>query len=405
MTEYILLFSVLLVLSAFFSGSETAFFSLDMLKRSKLARDERPSAMRASLLLRRPRELIMTVLIGNMLVNTALSSTASDLFGDDTGLAIVAITFTLLIFGEVTPKRLGLRHNDRLVVFSASPLVFIKVLLSPIRNLFSWLMKPMLRRIGADAEPQMLTEDEFKSAIKRSGASGALEKGESGLLANIITFSMLEARHIMTPRTSIQGLPVDAKMKEAFEMVKAMPYSKIPLYKTNKDNIVGYLRAKDLLPYITGIRKQTTLKRLMRPVFRIPEGKLLSDFLPEMQQNTSRLAVVVDEYGGTAGIVTLDDVLEEIMGQLLNENDKDESMYWSKTNRTCVFRGTTPLAIFNKRMGTDFSSDDYQTLSGYVLELAGKIPQENDVFDDGVFRFRVMALKGKHVSQIEVVRK
>lgn len=405
MIEYVVLFSVLLLMSAFFSGSETAYFSLDMLKRSKLSRMATPASVRASQLIRRPRELIMTVLIGNMLANTALSSTASDLFGDQTIIAIVAITFTLLIFGEVTPKRLGLFHNERVVLLSSAPLVFIKILLSPIRILFTWLMRPMLRRIGADAQPQMLTEDEFRSAIKRSGASGALEQGESRLLANVITFSMLEARHIMTPRTSIQACPVDAKMRDAIEMVQSMPYSKIPLYKTNKDNIVGYLRAKDLLPYITGIRKQTSLKRLMRPVFRIPEGKLLSEFLPEMQQNTSRLAVVVDEYGGTAGIVTLDDVLEEIMGQLLNENDKDESMYWAKTTRTCVFRGTTPLALFNQRMGTDLTSDDYQTLSGYVLELAGKIPQENDVFDDGMFRYRVIALKGNHVSQIEVMRK
>jgi putative hemolysin len=282
---------------------------------------------------------------------------------------------------------------------------FFSVLFWPFRHVLKAIMQPMLKKAGADRDRQTLTKDEFKSAIKRTGLSGVLEKGESGLLANVITFSMLEARHIMTPRTSVQALSVDAKMRDAIEMVRSTPYSKIPLYRTNKDTIVGYLRSKDLLPYVTGIKKQTTLKRLMRPVFKIPEGKLLAEFLPEMQQNTSRLAVVVDEYGGTAGIVTLDDVLEEIMGQLLNENDKTESMYWAKTTRTCVFRGTTPLSLFNQRMGTEYTSDDYQTLSGYVLELAGRIPQENDVFDDPLFRYRVIALKGNHVSQIEVVRK
>ncbi len=405
MTEYIILFSCLLALSAFFSGSETAYFSLDMLKRARLSRDQSRGAVRATRLLRHPRDLLMTLLIGNMLVNTALSSAASDLFGNATGMAIAVITLSILVAGEVTPKRLAFRHNECLAVHSAGTLAVFSVLFWPLRQALTAVMRPMIKKAGADRDRQALTEDEFKSAIKRSGLSGVLDKGESGLLANVITFSMLEARHIMTPRTSVQALPVDAKMRDAIEMVRTMPYSKIPLYRTNKDNIVGYLRAKDLLPYITGIKKPTSLKRLMRPVFRIPEGKLLAEFLPEMQQNTSRLAVVVDEYGGTAGIVTLDDVLEEIMGQLLNENDKDESMYWAKTTRTCVFRGTTPLALFNQRMGTDLSSDDYQTISGYVLELAGKIPQENDVFDDGMFRYRVIALKGNHVSQIEVVRK
>lgn len=405
MIEYVVLFSCLLALSAFFSGSETAYFSLDMLKRARLSRDQARGAARATRLLSQPRDLLMTLLIGNMLVNTALSTAASSFFGNATGMAILVITAAILVLGEMTPKRLALRYNERLAVHSSGAMAVFSVIFCPLRKIVTALMRPLIRKTGADRDREVLTEDEFKSAIKRSGLSGVLDKGESGLLANVITFSMLEARHIMTPRTSVQALPVDAKMREAIELVRSIPYSKIPLYRTNKDNIVGYLRAKDLLPYITGIKKPTSLKRLMRPVFRIPEGKLLADFLPEMQQNTSRLAVVVDEYGGTAGIVTLDDVLEEIMGQLVNENDTDESMYWTKTTRTCVFRGTTPLTLFNQRMGTNLASDDYQTISGYVLELAGKIPQENDLLDDGVLRYRIIALKGNHVSQIEVVRK
>ena len=400
-----MLFAGLLMLSAFFSASETAYFSLDMLKRARIARKNSHAALRAGSLLSRPRRLLMTILIGNMLVNTALSSTASDLFGDATFLAIASITFTLLVFGEVTPKNLAFRFNERLALLFSLPLAFFTHLFAPLRFALEKVTKPMLRRTGADLERQGLTEDEFRSAIKRSGSSGVLASGESGLLANVIGFSLLEARHIMTPRTSVQALPVTAKMRDAIELSRTIQYSKIPLYRTNKDDIVGYLRVKDLLPYMAGIKKATSLRRLMKPVFRIPEGKLLADFLPEMQQNTSRLAVVVDEYGGTAGIVTLDDVLEEIMGQLLNENDKDERMFWSKTNRNFVFRGTTPLAMFNQRMGTNIESDDYQTLSGYVLELAGRIPQENDAFEDGSFRFRISLMKGNHISQIEVSRK
>jgi len=406
-------FIALLLLSAFFSGMEASYFSLDILKRAKMARLPTPSARRGTALLSRPRDLLMTVLIGNMLVNTALSSKASDLFEDSTVLSIIVVTFFLVLFGDMTPKNLGFRHNEKYALAGSGPLKLFFILFAPIRGFLKLFMNRLLRKAGAEDAQRILTEDEFRSAIKRSSLSGVLEQTSSGILANIIGFSLLEARHIMTPRTSIHALPLAAKMRDAIEFVRSTSYSKIPLYRSNKDEIVGYLRAKDLLPYMAGAKKTTSLKRLLRPVFRIPEGKLLAEFLPEMRQDTSRLAVVVDEYGGTAGILTLDDVLEEIMGQLMDEkeNGGDERMYWAKTNRTYVFRGTTPLALFNQRMGTRIVSEDYQTLSGYILELAGRIPQENDVFDSansadgGRFRFRVVVMKGNHISQIEVTRR
>jgi CBS domain containing-hemolysin-like protein len=391
---------------------EASYFSLDILKRAKMARLPAPKARRGTALLSRSRDLLMTVLIGNMLANTVLSSRASGLFGDSTALSILVVTFFLVLFGDMVPKSLGFRHNEKYALTGSGPLRFFFIFFAPIRGFLKLFVTRFLNKVGAEDVKRIITEDEFRSAIKRSSVSGVLEQASSGILANIISFSMLEARHIMTPRTSIHALPLAAKMRDAIEFVRATSYSKIPLYRSNKDEIVGYLRAKDLLPYMTGVKKTTSLKRLLRPVFRIPEGKLLVEFLPEMRQDTSRLAVVVDEYGGTAGILTLDDVLEEIMGQLMDEKENvgAERMYWAKTNRTYIFRGTTPLALFNQRMETRITSEDYQTLSGYILELAGRIPQENDVFDantfdGGRFRFRVVLMKGNHISQIEVTRR
>ena len=407
MLEELPVFFALLLLSAFFSLMEASYFSLDILKRAKISRLPTSGALRGTALLSRPRDLLMTVLIGNMLATTALSSKASDLFDDSTFISIIVVTAILVLFGDMTPKNLGFRHNERYAIAGSLILKFFFILFTPIRLFLKLFMNGILRKAGAQDAHQRITEDEFRSAIKRSSLSGGLEQTSGGILANIIGFSMLEARHIMTPRTSIHALPLAAKMRDAIEFVRSTQYSKIPLYRSNKDEIVGYLRAKDLLPYMAGAKKMTSLKRLLRPVFRIPEGKLLAEFLPEMRQETSRLAVVVDEYGGTAGIITLDDVLEEIMGQLMDEkeNEGDERMYWAKTNRTSVFRGTTPLALFNQRMGTSITSADYQTLSGYILELAGRIPQENDVFDDERFRFRVLLMKGNHINQIEVTRR
>jgi putative hemolysin len=399
-------FAALLLFSAFFSGMEAAYFSLDILKKARMARLDSAPARRSIALLERPRDLLMTILIGNMLINTTLSSKASDLFGEDTALSILAITFAILVFGELTPKSLGCRHNDRYALGGSALLVFFSFVFAPLRLFLKLLMRAFLRKTGSALQARRtITEDEFMSAVKRGGLSGVLEQASSGILSNIIGFLMLEARHIMTPRTSIHALPLAAKMRDVMEFARKTSHSKIPLYRTNKDDIVGYFHTKDLLPYMTGAKKPTSMKRLLRPVFRIPEGKLLADFLPEMQQNTSRLAVVVDEYGGTAGIITLDDVLEEIMGQLLNENESAERMFWAKTKRTSIFRGTTPLALFNQRMGTKITSADYQTLSGYLLELAGRIPVENDSFDAGNFRYRVLLMNGNHISQIEVTRK
>jgi len=398
-----LLFVVLLFLSAFFSASETAVFSLDLVKRTRMFRSGRRSALRLKRLFDTPVDLLMSILIGNMFVNIALSSVAADFFGEERIFAVVVTTLVLLIFGEITPKNLAYAFNRKMALVNSLPLSFFCLLFHPIRKLLNFLTYPVIRRFqGQGGEEAVVTRDEIRTAVVSGHRQGVLGSDERDLISNVLNFSMKVARHIMTPRTEIHALSHRATLEEAIALSRNTGVSKVPVYKKNKDHIVGYIRTKDMLPYICGLRKASGISHLVREVFYIPEGRGLAEFFPEMQQSTSRMAVVLDEYGGTAGIITLDDILEEVLGQFLDEDEKQEQVFRRRAGGVVEFLGLAPLSDFNQAMGMEISSGDYETLSGYLLELAGDIPQEGSEYSDGEYSYRVIKMEENRILKIEV---
>lgn len=400
-----LLFALLLFLSAFFSASETACFSLDLVKRTRMFQGGRRPALRLQGLLRQPRDLLMTLLIGNMLVNITLASLASDLFGDAHFVAVISITMALLIFGEITPKNIAYAYNRKLSLLVSLPLVFFMWFLFPLRKLLYWLTNPVIRRFhGPEGDDALVTRDEILTAVVSGHRQGVLEKDERDLIANVLDFSLKDARHIMTPRTRIKAIARNASMEEAIAFARRTGVSKIPVFKKDKDHIVGYLRTKDLLPYIRGVKKASGIGHLVHPVFYIPEGRGLGEFFPEMQRSTSRMAVVLDEYGGTAGIITLDDILEEVLGQFLDEDEKQRQCYRKSGEGAWIFQGSASLSDFNRVTGLELFSDDYETLSGYLFFLAGRIPAEGDSFADGKCTYTIIKMDENRIASIKVER-
>lgn len=401
----LLLFALLLFLSAFFSASETACFSLDLVKRTKMFQGGRRAAQRLQGLLRKPRDLLMTVLIGNMLVNITLSSLAADFFGEARFLAVASITLALLVFGEITPKNIAYAYNRKLSLLASLPLTVLMRIFGPFRKLLYWITNPVIRRFhGPEGDDALVTRDEILTAVISGHRQGVLEKDERDLIANVLDFSMKDARHIMTPRTQIKALARNASLEEAIAFARRTGVSKIPVFKKDKDHIIGYLRTKDLLPYIRGVKKATGIGHLVHPVFYIPEGRGLGEFFPEMQRSTSRMAVVLDEYGGTAGIITLDDILEEVLGQFLDEDEKQRQCYRASGEGAWDFQGTVSLGDFNRVTGLELFSDDYETLSGYVLYLAGRIPMPGDSFSDGKCTYTILKMDENRITGIRVRR-
>ena len=206
----------------------------------------------------------------------------------------------------------------------------------------------------------------------------------------------------MTPRTRIKALDKDASLKEAVAFTKNAGVSKVPVYKKNRDNIIGHLKTKDLLPYIRGIKKANRIHHLVHPVLYVPEGKVLADLFTDLKNSTIRMVVVVDEFGGTAGIITLDDLLEEILGQLIDEDEYAEKYFWNTLSGKTQFRGATPLEIVNEEMGLNLQSDDYETLGGYVLDLSGDIPAKDDKFSDEWNTYKVKRMDENAIAVIEM---
>ncbi len=402
---YIIL-GLLILASAFFSGSETAVFSLDILKRARISKSKTKKARIFRVLYANHKELLMTILIGNMLVNIALSSVASNLFNQNAVLAIVSITVFLLIFGEITPKNLSYVFNYTMSLFVIRPLLFVYRLFYPLRKLLMFITNPIIKRYTDETkEEKGLTAEEIKTAVLYGHREGILGKDETGLISNLLNFSMKEARHIMTPRTRIKALDKDASLKEAVAFTKNAGVSKVPVYKKNRDNIIGHLKTKDLLPYIRGIKKANRIHHLVHPVLYVPEGKVLADLFTDLKNSTIRMVVVVDEFGGTAGIITLDDLLEEILGQLIDEDEYAEKYFWNTLSGKTQFRGATPLEIVNEEMGLNLQSDDYETLGGYVLDLSGDIPAKDDKFSDEWNTYKVKHMDENAIAVIEVESK
>jgi CBS domain containing-hemolysin-like protein len=363
------------------------------------------AALRLHSLLRRPRDLLMTILIGNMLVNITLSSLAADLFGEARIIAVGSITLALLVFGEITPKNIAYAYNRKISLLASLPLAALLRFFAPFRKFLYWITNPVIRRFhGPEGDDALVTRDEILTAVVSGHRQGVLEKDERDLIANVLEFSMKDARHIMTPRTQIKALPAHAPLEEAIAFARKTGVSKIPVFKKDKDHIVGYLRTKDLLPYIRGVKKASGIGHLVYPVFYIPEGRGLGEFFPEMQRSTSRMAVVLDEYGGTAGIITLDDILEEVLGQFLDEDEKQRQCYRASGEGGWDFQGTVSLGDFNRVTGLDLYSDDYETLSGYLLYLAGRIPAPGDSFSDGTCSYTILKMEENRIIGIRVRR-
>ncbi len=400
-----IVFSTLLILSAFFSGSETAIFSLGILDRTKISKDKRKSARTFVSLYSDSHKLLSTILIGNMVVNIAFSSVMSRFFGAEQFLAIVVITVVLLIFGEITPKNIALSFNCKIALLIAAPLNFFSWFFTPVRKLLDYLTRPVVGRISGEEENKtVITTEELKAAVRSGYGKGLVDSDETTLLYNVLNFSIKQARHIMTPRLRLKLLSASSSIDDTIKFAKKNRLSKILIYKKTKDNIIGYIRVKDLLPYLRGIKKANRITHLVLPVFYIPERKPLADFLPELKESLSRIAVIVDEFGGTAGIITLDDIVEEIMGTLSEEGDVEKKDCWIDKRGT-HFKGSTSLGFFSKKMSWELQSDDYETLSGYVLELAGDLPMQGDSFEDSKFSYTIEKMVKNRIELIGVNKK
>lgn len=410
----ILLFG-LLIISALFSGSEVALFSIDKKKLREQNKSKSLVIIYIENLLEFPRRLLVTILLGNTVVNVAASilsvTIALDIariYNVSSELAlivqIVLLTILILIFGEITPKVWASKHPYKFAKIISIPLYWISVIFYPISKTLTDLIKSFASRIKYDRSSTAIRTSELTELADLGVEKGTLEEDEHGLIYGLVTFKNITVREVMTPRVDITAVSVDTEFEELMTLITESGHSRIPLYENSLDNIAGIIYAKDLLPFLRSEAKKENflLRKIARKAMFIPESKLIRDLLEEFQSKNMHMGIVVDEYGGTAGLISMEDILEEIVGEIRDEYDKEENEINQINENSYLVLGKVSIDEINDLVHADLSSDndDYDTVGGFILNLAGTIPEEGFVLQKDRFKFTVKEVENKRISKV-----
>lgn len=404
--------ALLLICSAFISGTEVALFSLSQKDINDLATEDYNKGTLIEKLLQRPKKLLATILVANNFINIAIvivfASSSDKLFrGVETPwvlflLDVVVVTFLILLFGEVLPKIYANRNN---VVFSkivAIPITLLDRVLSPItlpmRSFILYVEKKF------SAQKTNFSVNQLSQALELT-QDGETTQEEQKILEGIVTFGNTEVRQVMSPRIDIFALDIEEEFSVVMRKIIEKGYSRIPVYRENVDQIEGVLFIKDLIPYIE--YKEFDWQSLIREPFFVPENKKLDNLLKEFQGMKNHLAIVVDEYGGTSGLISLEDVLEEIVGDISDEFDDESVNFTQIDDKNYLFEGKTSLKDFYRIV--DVNEDEWEnakgeaeTLAGFILEISGNFPKKNQKIAFSNINFTVESLDKKRIKQIKV---
>ncbi|WP_299156109.1 gliding motility-associated protein GldE [uncultured Tenacibaculum sp.] len=403
----------LLVCSALISGTEIAFFSISQTELDELNSTSKSENIVVKLL-KKPKKLLGTILITNNFINILIvlifASLGEVFFKGLSGgvkffVEVVFVTFLILLFGEVLPKVYASRKSMQFASFMGRPLQFLNVVLTPLSTPLIKLTSVVENKLGN--KNNNLSVERLSQALELT-SEGATTKDEQKILEGIVNFGNTETVQIMKPRTDVCAIPDDASYEDVLKIILKNGYSRNPVYHENIDNIRGVLYAKDLLEHLN--KKTFKWQKLIRAPFFVPENKKLDDLLSEFQEQKKHLAIVVDEYGGTSGIVTLEDVIEEIVGDINDEFDDDDLTYSKLDENNYIFEGKITIKDFC-RVLEDEDVDKFEdakgeseTIAGFILEISGKFPKKGEKINFSKYTFTIEVIDKKRIKQIKATR-
>lgn len=418
-TQLISLIILLLLLccSALISGAEVAFFSLS--PADVITEDGKRNRTQQIVveLLDKPKKLLATILVANNFINIAivlLFDSVTDTFlarmntvflGIDLKFLVEVgvVTFLILLFGEILPKVYASRNNVQFSNFMARPLTFLDTLFSPLSIPMRAITLFIHDRLGK--QRSFLNVDHLSQALELTDQEETTTE-EQKILKGIVSFGNTDTKQVMRPRMDIFGLNESQSYREIIPEIIENGYSRIPVYRENIDNVVGILYVKDLLPYLEETDFQWT--SLLRDPYFVPENKKLDDLLNDFKNKRNHLAIVVDEYGGTSGLISLEDIIEEIVGDISDEFDDEDLVFSKLDEHTFIFEGRTPLKDFYKIIKLEDTSEfearrgEAETLAGFLLEISGGFPRKSESIDFGHYRFTVEVIDDKRIKQIKL---
>ena len=427
MFSQLLFLFILILLNAYFAATEIAFISLNDAKIEKQVKEGNKKAKQIQKMLKNPSKFLATIQIGITLAGFLSSAFASDAFADKlapvlnelmpffsitvwSNISIVLITLILsfftLVFGELVPKRLGMKYYEKIAYATIGVIKAISIITAPFVKLLTWSTNIVSKIFGVgEQEEEIVTEEEIKMMVDQGEEKGVIEETEKELINNVFALNDIVASEIMVHRTDMYAIEINENLYELLDEIDEYKYSRIPVYEETIDDIKGILFLKDVLKSVS-MNKEIKIKDILREAYFVPESKPIDEIFKELQNNKKQMAIVVDEYGGTAGLLTMEDILEELVGNIFDEYDDVEVEYKKIDDNTYLIEGSVSLYELNKILSVKLPEGDYETLSGYLMEKLGRLPEENEhpIIEDEKLTYKIEEVEDKRIKWVKVCK-
>ena len=411
-TENILQIGLLIVLllgSGFFSASETSLMSLSKIRIRYMEEEGVKGAKLVSSLIEKSSDLLSSILVGNNIVNIAATSVSTSLFINifgDGGVAIATAVMTVLvlIFGEITPKTIAANSPEKIAVIVSKPISIIMKITKPIVWVFNLLTGIIFKIMGIenDGVKPFITEEELKAMVNVSHEEGVLEIEEREIINNVFQFGDMQAKEAMIQRLDMVAVNIEDSYDEIIELFKSEKLSRLPVYQESIDDIVGILNIKDIIFLSDEEIQNFNIKNYVREAFFTYEFKKITQLLEEMKKEKSQMAIVVDEYGGTAGLLTIEDLVEVIVGDIDDEYDEEEEEIVKVSDNEYLVEGSTKISDVNEQIGINFESDEFDSIGGFIIGYLKRIPEENELIEVGNVKFSVESIDKNRINKIRI---
>lgn len=428
MLSQLFILLVLILFNAYFAASEIAYISLNDAKIEKQAKEGNKKAKQIQKMLKSPSKFLATIQIGITLAGFLSSAFASDAFADKLApvlntwfpmislgvwksvsiiLITIILSFFTLVLGELVPKRIAMKNYEKIAFGTISVIRALSIITLPFVKLLTFVTNMISKLFGVgESEEEIVTEEEIKMMVDQGEEKGTIGEEERELINNVFEFNDITVSEIMTHRTDIFGIDINSKIEDIIQdMAKEdYRYSRIPVYDETIDEIKGILYVKDVLKNMN--KKTSKIKSIMKEAYFVPQNKLINELFKELQKNKKQMAVIVDEYGGTAGIVTMEDILEELVGDIYDEYDKIEQEYEKLDENTYLISGSMPIYDVNKLIGAKIPEGDYDTLSGFLQEKMGRIPEDEEtpIIETESVTYKIEEYEDKRIVKVKACK-
>ena len=428
MFSQLIILAILILLNAYFAASEIAFISLNDVKIEKQAKEGNKKAKQIEKMLKEPSKFLATIQIGITLAGFLSSAFASETFADMLApvlnnlipaislgvwksISIIIITIILsfftLVFGELVPKRLAMKHYEKISFATIGVIRWISIITAPFVKLLTVVTNGISKIFGVgENEEETVTEEEIKMMVNQGEEKGTIEEEERELINNVFEFNDITVSEIMRHRKDIFAVDINISNEELLEELskEEYRYSRIPVYEETIDEIKGILYVKDVLKNIN--KKSFKVKDVVKEAYFISQNRLINEVFKELQRNKMQIAIIVDEYGGTAGLVTMEDILEELVGDIYDEYDKEEKEYEKIDDNTYMLSGSLPIYDVNKLLNADIPEGDYDTLSGFLQEELGRIPEDEEkpIVETEKVTYKIEEYEDKRILKVKACK-